>query len=503
MTAPTPVEIELKLALPPQQAARFVSLMARRHTAPVRQVLRTRYFDTPDFVLSAQGVALRTRQLGRRWVQTLKTEGERSGGLSRRAEYEMPVSRGTPDWSGFPAEALAWVPVSLRGQLVPVFETRFTRTVWRVATRSGAQIEVALDTGEVRAGKAVQPVCEIELELKAGEPDALFVLAESWAQKLDCVPLDVSKAERGVRLALGRHDEPVRSVPVALNGRMTVEAGFAAVVQACLTQFQANLPGVQTSTDIEYVHQARVALRRLRAVLRLIRRVCVPPEALMAGLHALTSALGPARDWDVLCGETLPAIAPSFDDAAVWQQGMDALQSQRASVRKAMQRALTDARPGAWLLACQRWLLQRGWQDATQAQRRAQRSPLKPWARKALRKRHRKVVRHAEASGLLHARQLHALRIAIKQQRYAVDFFGSLFGRCRKGRYQASLQQLQDSLGRANDARMAKVLLTGTAADTGPMGPFSLGWLSAKQAAVPAAGIAKQLKRFVKRDACW
>src|SRR5690606_41184005 len=67
--------------------------------------------------------------------------------------------------------------------------------------RGGAQIEVALDVGEIRAGGRSQPICEIELELKAGQPDALFALALVWAGRLDCLPFDVSKAERGVRLA--------------------------------------------------------------------------------------------------------------------------------------------------------------------------------------------------------------------------------------------------------------------------------------------------------------
>ncbi len=138
------------------------------------------------------------------------------------------------------------------------------------------------------------------------------------------------------------------------------------------------------SDDIEYVHQARVALRRLRAALRLYRRVCVLPEELMDGLRALAAALGPARDWDVLCSETLPPIAPHYPDAAVWQRGMAALEAQRAEVRAAMQAALAQARPGAWLLAMQRWLLQHGWRDAPEAQRFAQLSPLEQWARRAL-----------------------------------------------------------------------------------------------------------------------
>src|SRR5512143_4168303 len=145
----SPHEIELKLSLPPGQADAFLRRMARRRIAPVEQNLATLYFDTADFALSAQGVALRVRRAGRRWVQTLKTEGVRAGGLSQRVEYEMPAPRGALDWARFPAEALAHVPEPLRERVVPVFETRFHRTAWLLKGRGGAQIEVALDVGEV------------------------------------------------------------------------------------------------------------------------------------------------------------------------------------------------------------------------------------------------------------------------------------------------------------------------------------------------------------------
>jgi len=554
MTTLHPVEIELKLALPAQQAATFIKLMARRRGVPVQQVLHTRYFDTPDFALSAQGIALRVRRVGRRWLQTLKTEGVRSGGLSQRAEYEMAITRGTPDWSRFPAEALARVPEALRVQLVPVFETDFSRTTWQLKGQHGAAIEVALDVGEVRAGSRRQPICEIELELKAGQPDALFELAQGWAQRLDCLPLDVSKAERGVRLAHDQNPEPIKSVALALDVSMSVEAGFAAMCQACLAQFQANLPGVlfplmeplairlspqagkslvipnpppqalkdsdplrakaraesyagehpeghkganvmpKPIDDIEYVHQARVALRRLRAALRLYRRVCVPPDALMEGLRTLTAALGPARDWDVLCSETLPPIAPHYPDAAAWQQGCAALEAHRAEVRASMQADLMRAHPGAWLLAFQRWLLQRGWRSspaggaAPEAQRFVQLSPLVAWARRALQKGQRLIVRDARDFAQLQAAQRHVLRIAIKRQRYAVEFFQTLFAGYPEGRKRRlarsliALRNAQDSLGRARDSHMAGELLTAVQADTGPIGPFVLGWLAARLA---------------------
>ncbi len=56
--------------------------------------------------------------------------------------------------------------------------------------------------------------------------------------------------------------------------------------------------------------------------------------------------------------------------------------------------------------------------------------------------------------------QRHALRIAIKRQRYAAEFFLPLLGGRRQARYLAALQAIQDSMGRNNDARVAWELLT-------------------------------------------
>lgn len=518
MTVPHPLEIELKLALPPQQVAAFLKRMARRRSTPVQQELLTRYFDTPDFALSAQGVALRVRRtlkgtrVGRRWLQTLKTEGDRQGGLSRRVEYEMPVTRGAPDWTRFPDAALAFVPEALRAQVEPAFETRFTRTAWLIRGKGGAQIEVALDVGEVRTLKAderSQPLCEIELELKAGQPDALFALALDWAATFDCLPFDISKAERGVRLAHGEEATPVKAAPLALDSSMSVEEGFAAICQACLGQFQANLPGVLASDDIEYVHQARVALRRLRAGLRLYRKVCVLPDELMGGLRALAAALGPARDWDVLVSETLPAIAPHYDDAAAWQRGLEWLQAQRAEVRAGMQTALGQARPGAWLLGMQRWLQQRGWRSASsgggvpEPQRFAQLAPLDEWVRRALKKGHRPIVLGARDFARLKPLERHALRIAIKRQRYAAEFFQGLFASRRQQPYLDCLRAAQDSLGHSNDARVAWQLLADARVDADPMIEFVRGWLAAIQANDTATGSVRHLQNFIKLRPYW
>jgi len=503
MTTSLPQEIELKLALPPGRVEAFLARMARRRAQPEKHALHTRYFDTPDFDLSAAGVALRVRRAGRRWLQTLKTEGERQGGLSRRLEFEMSVPRGALDWSRFPAEALAYVPAAWRDRLVPAFETRFERLAWQLSGRGGARIEVALDRGEVRAGEARAPICEIELELKAGRPDALFDLAIAWAADFGCLPDDESKAARGMRLARGAEPAPVKAGAVALDPAGSVEAGFAAVCRDALAHFQANLPGTLAGDDPEYLHQARVALRRLRAALRVFRRACAFPPELLDGLRDLAAALGPARDWDVLCLETLPAIAPHGPDPAAWQAGMAGLTARREAVAAAMRAQLAAARPGAWLLACQRWLLRHGWRDAPEAQRRRQLGPLAGWARAALRRGDRAIRRDARRFAALPVEARHRLRIRVKRQRYVLECLQACYPGRAHARYQAVLRAAQDGLGRANDARVAADLLRSERAGSGAMGMFALGWLAARVADSGTGENAKYLQNLVKLRVNW
>lgn len=133
--------------------------------------------------------------------------------------------------------------------------------------------------------------------------------------------------------------------------------------------------------------------------------------------------------------------------------------------------------PGAWLLAFQRWLMQQGWRDMPESWRRIQLSPLKKWVRRKLQKGHRRIAR---APAQVRPAERHALRIAVKRQRYAVEFFQALFVGCRQTGYLAALQDLQESLGRVNDRSVAMRLLTEAGAELGPMGRFALDWLASR-----------------------
>lgn len=305
---------------------------------------------------------------------------------------------------------------------------------------------------------------------------------------------------------------PVPVAPVRLPGEASVEDGLVALCTACLAQFQANLPGVLEDEDIEYVHQARVALQRLRVALRLYRGLCpLPPGELLAGLRALAGALGPVRDWDVLCCVTLPEIAPALDDPPAWRQLMRVVQARRRAARQAMQGAIVQAGPAAWLRAFHRWLAQRAWRSEP-ARQAAWQAPLQPWAARALQAGHKKLVRSARDFARQSPQQRHALRLRVKRQRYATEFFETLPGAAPHAKYRGHLHELQSSLGRANDAHIARALLGGALAG-GPgaggagqargAGCFVLGWL-ARQAVEPAdPGVLKALKFIRKSRPAW
>lgn len=214
-------EIELKLALSPQSLARLDThpLLAACDSESV--TLDNRYFDTPDAELESARVALRVRQAGTQRLQTVKTAAASQGGLSRRNEWEWPTDQVacTPDGLDLAGLRELDLPpladIDLEG-LAPVFSTDFERRLWRYrpAPSSGDEqshgeavdIEIALDQGRIEVGEKTLEILELELELKAGDPEALWTLARELCESptpLNARLANHSKASRANALRHG------------------------------------------------------------------------------------------------------------------------------------------------------------------------------------------------------------------------------------------------------------------------------------------------------------
>ena len=275
-------ELELKLCLPGAKPADLAMRLARTPALArrkrSRQSLFNIYFDTPDQVLRQQGVALRLRRVGSaadpQWLQTLKTSTGELSALSQRGEWESavagpalePAALAHTAWSGIDPDG------RLFAALAPCFVTRFERTLWLVRRRDGSAVEVALDIGHIEADGKQAPLCELELELKGGEPAALFDLARQLAKHVAVLPANLSKAERGFLLAQGALDQPQRSRIPQLVLPLSRPELAQRVLGEMFAQFSQNLDTLRTSDDPEVVHQARVGWRRFRSGLRLFKK---------------------------------------------------------------------------------------------------------------------------------------------------------------------------------------------------------------------------------------
>ena len=193
-------ELEIKLTLSEsaqQQALNWLLALSQAEKGP-RKTLINRYFDTPDAALNQARAALRVRQAGDRYIQTLKTRGEFVNGAHNRQEWEWELSGPELDLS-----LLEQTPLHNQVDLANLqlaFETNFQRQ--EVMLKDGDnEIEVAVDTGQILGGGKARPLHEVEFELKAGDALCLMQQASKLAEQVPVFLNLVSKAEQGYYLA--------------------------------------------------------------------------------------------------------------------------------------------------------------------------------------------------------------------------------------------------------------------------------------------------------------
>lgn len=445
------MEIELKLALPPHLAARLRRHPLLRAVKPVKRSLHSIYFDTPRFDLMQRGIALRLRKVGYHWVQTMKAEARAVGAMSSRPEWETAVAGGaSPDFAVLPQAALALLQGIDLKQISPVFVTEFQRTTWQLSQPdSETEAELALDRGFILVGEARQEISEIEIELKAGAPDYLFDLATQLLAQTTLRIEPRSKAERGYVLSGAQLAAPVKAVRPDISRQQSAGAAWNALMQAALAQCVANVPGfLEHAEEIEYLHQLRVALRRLRVGLTLARALGWPAPAWDTPLREALRGLNAARDWDVFVHETLPRTLKALP--APQDELFTAIESAARDARQQAQTRLLAPAFTGLILAIGRELLT--------LPAAPELPDARQWAATILEKRWRSLRKRCRNFTRLSAEERHMARIAAKKLRYAADAFAPLYGK-RGARFIDALTALQNSLGSANDAHVGALLM--------------------------------------------
>jgi len=367
-------------------------------------------------------------------------------------------------------------------RLQPVFATDIHRLT-RVVTLPTGAVEVSFDHGVLIAGERTLAVDEVELELKDGIPETLYDLALRLMEHGPLHPSVRDKADRGFDLADNKPPAAPKPERPDIDAEAPVDAAFAVILRSALLHLLRSLPAAEAGSGPEGVHQARVALRRLRAAFGLIATVA-PSAALDAfddEAKWLAGNLGGARDRDIFVDETLSTIEqalPGLDGFT----GLRRLAEERRSAAYAAARAaIADPRTGRFVLGLGGWIERRGWRsDVSPEAIGALGEPAVAFARRTLAALNARVLKRGRRFDAMTPEARHRLRIAVKKLRYATDFLMPVCGaRKTARRFGAELTHLQEELGRYNDMATTRTIVgdfAGDAAGRSPAAGAVIGW---------------------------
>jgi CHAD domain-containing protein len=405
------------------------------------------YFDTADLRLTRAGASLRFRA-PEGW--TVKLPGRTAGAMLTRAERSFGGGPGCP-----PVAALDAVRALTRGSRVDVVARLHTRrTRVDVCDETGRTIaEIVDDAVSVRDAPApAASFRELEVELA---PDASTQVAKQLVRRLRTAgagrPEPVPKIVRALGAPARRPSDI--AVPRAPGKRAMADEVILAAVAGSVAGLVAHDAAIRKGDHPEDVHQARVAVRRLRSDLRtfapLMERAWAEPVG--GELAWLSGVLGGVRDVDVL-SELLKAQIRSLpeDHRPVAKRLLERLGRLRACARSDLMAAMRSVRYDALLDGLVAGTSVASIAPGTPSVRGADALPplvKRPW------KNLRSAVRDAGRSPTDHA--LHEIRIAAKRARYATEAVAPVVGR-RATKLARRLGSLQDVLGTHHDAIVAQ-----------------------------------------------
>jgi len=478
---PTPDGVEIERKFDVQESAELPSFAGLpgvdRVDDPVVFDLDAVYFDTEDLVLAASRIALRRRSGGEDAGWHLKTL------VSADARQELHEPLGT-DPEAVPPRFLRLVRVHVRDRvLVPAARVRTRRIVHRLLDEHGAVLAEVCDD-HVRADRLVPEVMshswrEWEVELVDGDR-RLLDAAQSLLVSSG-VPLS------GYASKLGRALGDAPQVPVAAaraHPRGTAGGVLLATVEATVRTLWTEDARVRDD-EPDAVHQFRVALRRLRSVVRTFRPLIDRDVAdhLRRELKWMAGTLGAARDLQVLrerLADLIAAEAPELVLGPIASRIDEQFSAEYQSARTAGLASLDDARYFRLLDDLDSFVAEAPLRGPSSKQARHIVPVLidKEWERLDA------LVKLSESAGPGTPRDvaLHEVRKGAKALRYAADSAVPVLHEAAL-RLAVAAEEIQEILGDHQDSVVARNLLLRLAAEAHARGEddFSYGRLHASQ----------------------
>ena len=199
--------------------------------------------------------------------------------------------------------------------------------------------------------------------------------------------------------------------------------------------------------SLEAVHQARIALRRMRAMLKAFKAVASDPEvvAIEGELERMTDVFADARSLDVFIAETFRPYVRDEPGAAEFGE---ALLHAQAKAHEDVRHALTGGDFAMAVLDLAEWVACGAWTRATPTAAQAERR-LGAVAVEMLKRRRKVMLKRGGRLDWNDPLARHRLRIQAKKMRYLAEAFAPGLGGGK--RFLRALEGLQTCLGDLND----------------------------------------------------
>jgi len=246
---------------------------------------------------------------------------------------------------------------------------------------------------------------------------------------------------------------------VPLEPGMKSITAVAHIYRFLLNNIQCNEQGVIDDIDTEFLHDLRVAVRRTRSGLSLIKDVLDPEVAkrFKEEFRFIGRITGPVRDLDVylLNRDSYTRRLPQR-----LRRGMEYFFSDISARRRQEQRTLVRTLKGTRY----RQILT-DWESLLHPEGKLPAGnkggvPISELAGSIIHKRFRKVLRDGKKIHQNTAdRELHRLRIECKKLRYSLEFFASLYNPEQIKQLVRQLKMLQKNLGDFNDLSVQQQML--------------------------------------------
>jgi CHAD domain-containing protein len=431
-----------------------------------RQPVRRRRLDTFDRRLEASGLRLEHRVTTARGTSVYES-GERL--VLSRADGSSTVSVPVKNLR-WPAPADVLPPGPLRDAIAPVAGIRALivasderRRLRRLELRNEdgkIVVRVELDEPASVSARAVSPAQVRVRRLRGYDEQARR--ADRLLAGLGLRP--GGQGEGGDRAQAGSRSTQVAAPTEVADRSAPARVLLAAALGDFLETMRTNLPGLLDDVDTEFLHDFRVSVRRTRATLKLGRPAL--PEVMRSRWEPAFRSLGdlttPVRDLDVYLLDL-----PTMNHWLVTADPTDLdplaahLRRRRATERDSLVRSLRSAKFRRLITEWAESLAMLG--DPSQDSVRTDLSA----GRLADRSISRAYQRVAHDGALIGAGSpavdLHGLRKRCKELRYALEVFAPLVDQASRRRAVADLKDLQDVLGRFQDAEVQRRAMRGFA----------------------------------------